>query len=114
MLSDRYLHGIPEGSRASENRFLSPNLLTDQAMDKVRALNAIAERRGQRLAQMALAWTLRDHRMTSTLVGVSSVEQLEANVATLDRLDFSADELAEIDRHATDSSINLWARSSEA
>jgi L-glyceraldehyde 3-phosphate reductase len=114
MLSDRYLKGIPEGSRASENRFLSPDLLTDQAMDKVRALNAIAERRGQRLAQMALAWTLRDHRMTSTLVGVSRVEQLEANVATLDGLDFSADELAEIDRYATDSSINLWARSSEA
>jgi L-glyceraldehyde 3-phosphate reductase len=114
MLSDRYLKGIPEGSRASENRFLSPDLLTDQAMDKVRGLNGIAERRGQRLAQMALAWTLRDHRMTSTLVGVSSVEQLEANVATLDGLDFSADELAEIDRYATDSSINLWARSSEA
>jgi L-glyceraldehyde 3-phosphate reductase len=114
MLSDRYLQGIPEGSRASENRFLSPDWLTDQAMDKVRALTAIAERRGQRLAQMALAWTLRDPRMTSTLVGVSSVEQLEANVATLDRLDFSADELAEIDHYATDSSINLWARSSES
>ena len=71
MLSDRYLQGIPEGSRASENRFLSPDWLTDQAMDKVRALNGIAERRGQRLAQMALAWTLRDPRMTSTLVGVS-------------------------------------------
>ncbi len=113
MLSDRYLKGIPEGSRASENRFLPAEFLSDQVMDKVRTLNGIAKRRGQTLAQMALAWTLRDERMTSTLVGVSSVEQLEANLAALDRLDFTADELAEIDQYATDSSINLWARSSE-
>ena len=84
-------------------------MLTDQALAKIRALNEIAQRRGQTLAQMALAWTLRDPRVTSTLPGASSVEQFEANVAALDRLDFSDDELAEIDRYATESDINLWA-----
>jgi L-glyceraldehyde 3-phosphate reductase len=78
----------------------------------VRALSEIAARRGQSLAQLALAWTLRDPRTTSTLVGASSVEQFEANVAALENLDFSEDELAEIDRYATESDINLWARSS--
>jgi L-glyceraldehyde 3-phosphate reductase len=112
MLTDRYLDGIPEGSRASRPGSLSQDLLTDQAVAKIRALNEIAKRRGQTLAQMALAWTLRDPRMTSTLVGVSSVEQLEANVAALDNLEFTAEELAEIDRYATDSDINLWATSS--
>jgi L-glyceraldehyde 3-phosphate reductase len=113
MLTDKYLDGIPEGSRASRHTSLSPKLLTDDALARIRSLNEIATRRGQTLAQMALAWTLRDPRMTSTLVGASSVAQLEANVAALDRLDFSADELAEIDRYATDSGINIWARSSE-
>ena len=94
MLTDRYLNGIPEGSRASRNDSLSPDLLTDETMAKVRALNEIAAGRGQTLAQMALAWTLRDARVTSTLIGASSVAQLENNVAALDRLDFSADELA--------------------
>jgi L-glyceraldehyde 3-phosphate reductase len=112
MLTDKYLHGIPEGSRASRDGSLSPKLLTDAAMEKIRALSEIAQRRGQTLAQMALAWALRDPRMTSTLVGASSVEQLESNVAALDNLDFSADELAEIDRYATDADINLWAKSS--
>jgi L-glyceraldehyde 3-phosphate reductase len=112
MLTDRYLNGIPEGSRASRNDSLSPDLLTDEVMAKVRALNEIAASRGQTLAQMALAWTLRDARVTTTLVGASSVAQLEANVAAIDRLGFSADELAAIDRHATDSDINLWASSS--
>ena len=112
MLTDRYLEGIPEGSRASRPSSLSPDLLTDEALAKIRALNEIAQRRGQTLAQMALAWTLRDPRMTSALVGVSSVEQLEANLAALERLDFDDDELAEIDRHATESDINLWASSS--
>ncbi len=83
-------------------------------MAKVRALNEIAARRGQTLAAMALAWTLRDPRMTSTLVGASSVEQLEANVAALDNLDFTDEELAEIDQYATESDINLWAASSES
>jgi L-glyceraldehyde 3-phosphate reductase len=112
LLTDRYLDGVPEGSRASRNESLSPDQLTEQTLAKVRALNEIAARRGQSLAQMALAWTLRDPRMTSTVSGASSVEQLEANVAALDRLDFPDEELAEIDRYATDSDVNLWARSS--
>jgi L-glyceraldehyde 3-phosphate reductase len=112
MLTDKYLGGIPEGSRASREGSLSPELLTEEALAKIQALNEAAARRGQTLAQMALAWTLRDPRMTSTLVGASSVAQLEANVAALDRLDFTSEELAELDRHATDSGINLWAASS--
>ncbi len=112
MLTDKYLDGIPEGSRASRDATLSPDLLTDEVLEKIRALNEIAARRGQSLAQMALAWTLRDPRVTSALAGASSVEQLEANVAALERLDFSQEELAEIDRYATDSAINLWADSS--
>jgi L-glyceraldehyde 3-phosphate reductase len=114
MLTDRYLRGIPEGSRASRDGSLSPGLITDEAVAKIRALNEIAARRGQTLAQMALAWTLRDPRVTSTLVGVSSVEQLETNVAALEHLDFTSEELAEIDRYATESDINIWARSSTA
>jgi L-glyceraldehyde 3-phosphate reductase len=113
LLTDKYLHGIPEGSRASRPASLSPDLLTDETLAKVRALNGIAERRGQTLAQMAIAWTLRDPRMTSTLVGASSVAQLEANVVALERLDFTEDELTEIDRYATESEINLWATSGE-
>src|SRR3954447_5809645 len=109
MLSDKYLNGIPEGSRASRGGSLSPRLLSDEALEKIRALNEIAQQRGQSLAQMALAWTLRDPRITSTLVGVSSLDQLEANVAALDNLELADDELGEIDRHATDSGINLWA-----
>jgi L-glyceraldehyde 3-phosphate reductase len=112
MLTSKYLDGIPEGSRAAANTSLSPDLLTDQALAKIRALNEIAGRRGQSLAQMALAWTLRDPRMTSTLIGASSVAQLEDSLGALGNLDFSDDELAEIDRYATDSDINLWARSS--
>jgi L-glyceraldehyde 3-phosphate reductase len=112
MLTDRYLDGIPAGSRASQNTSLSPDLLTDQTMAKVRALNEIAKGRGQTLAQMALAWTLRDPRVTSTLIGASSVTQLEDNVGALAQLEFGDDELVEIDRHATDAGINLWARSS--
>jgi L-glyceraldehyde 3-phosphate reductase len=112
MLTDRYLNGIPAGSRASRNGSLSSELLTDEAMEKIRALNEIARQRGQTLAQLALAWTLRDPRMTSTLIGASSIEQLESNVAALDNLDFTEDELAEIDRYATDTHINIWAESS--
>ncbi len=113
MLTDRYLDGIPEGSRASREESLSPELLADETLAKIRVLNEIAARRGQTLAQMALAWTLRDARMTSTLIGASSVAQLEENVAALDRLDFTPEELAEIDRHATESGINIWATSSD-
>jgi L-glyceraldehyde 3-phosphate reductase len=112
MLTDRYLEGIPDGSRASRNDTLSPDLITEETMAKIRALDELAAGRGQTLAQMALAWTLRDPRMTSTLAGASSVEQLEANVGALEHLDFSADQLAEIDRYATESDINLWAKSS--
>src|SRR6187397_1594008 len=112
MLTDRYLHGIPEGSRASRSATLSPDLITDEAVKKIRALNEIASGRGQSLAQMALAWALREPRVTSALAGASSVGQLEANVAALERLDFGDDELEAIDKHATDSGINLWAASS--
>jgi L-glyceraldehyde 3-phosphate reductase len=113
MLTDKYLGGIPEGSRASWPSSLSPDLLTEESLAKIRALNELASGRGQTLAQMALAWTLRDSRVTSALVGASSVGQLEENLRALQRLDFSDDELAEIDRHATDSRINIWSRSSE-
>jgi len=112
MLTDRYLDGIPEGSRASRSASLSPDLLSEEALAKIRSLNEIAQRRGQSLAQLALAWALRDPRVTSALVGASSVAQLETNVAALDRLELSPDELAEIDRYATDSGVNLWAASS--
>jgi L-glyceraldehyde 3-phosphate reductase len=111
MLTDKYLDGIPEGSRASRDSSLSPDLLTDETLAKIRGLNDIAARRGQSLAQMALAWTLRDQRITSALLGASSVTQLETNVAALDRPDFTDDELEEIDRFATESGIDIWASS---
>ena len=114
MLTDRYLKGVPEGSRASHPGSMSQDMLTEENLAKIRALNEIAKRRGQTLAQMAVAWTLRDPVVTSALVGASSVAQLEQNVAALDRLEFSPAELKEIDRHATDSGINIWAASSEA
>jgi L-glyceraldehyde 3-phosphate reductase len=112
MLTDKYLNGIPKNSRAAENSSLSPDLLNEQALAKIGALNEIAQRRGQSLAQMALAWTLRDPRMTSTLIGVSSIAQLEDSLSALDKLEFSDAELAEIDQYATDADINLWSRSS--
>jgi L-glyceraldehyde 3-phosphate reductase len=114
MLTSKYLDGIPDGSRASWPSSLSPTLLTDQSLEKVGALNDIAAGRGQTLAQMALAWVLRDERVTSALIGASSVAQLEDNVAAVDRLGFTDDELAEIDRYATEGAINIWATSSEA
>jgi L-glyceraldehyde 3-phosphate reductase len=112
LLTDRYLTGVPEGSRASHPGSMRPEMLTEENLAKVRALNEIANRRGQTLAQMAIAWVLRDPVVTSALVGASSVEQLEQNVAALDKLELSPDELKEIDRHATESGINLWATSS--
>ncbi|SFP91420.1 L-glyceraldehyde 3-phosphate reductase [Geodermatophilus dictyosporus] len=108
MLTDKYLGGVPEGSRASQGKSLSTDLLTDEALERVRALNDLAQERGQSLAQMALAWALRDRRVTSVLIGASSVGQLEQNVAALDRLDFTDDELARIDRHAVDAGVDLW------
>jgi L-glyceraldehyde 3-phosphate reductase len=112
MLTDRYLDGIPADSRIRTGGALSEDMLTDQAMAKVRGLNAVAARRGQTLAQLALVWALRDPRMTSLVIGASSVRQLEQNVAALDNLTLSADELAEIDKYATEADINLWAGSS--
>jgi L-glyceraldehyde 3-phosphate reductase len=112
MLTDKYLHGLPEGSRATWPSSLSPNLLTEEALDRIRALNEIAAARGQSLAQLALAWALRDERVTSALIGASSVAQIEQNVGALENLALSDDELAEIDRHATETGINIWAASS--
>jgi len=100
LLTDRYLDGIPEGSRAARGKFLSRDDVTPELLDRIRELNAIAARRGQSLAQLALAWTLRDPRMTSVIVGVSRIEQLEDNLGALARLDFDESELAEIDRYA--------------
>ena len=112
MLTSKYLDGVPAGSRAAQDKSLDPSLLTDEALAHVRALNAMAQERGQTLAQMALAWVLRDPRVTSALVGASSVEQLDDNLDALQHLAFSEDELAAIDRHAVDAGINLWAPSS--
>ena len=114
MLTDKYLDGVPAGSRAAEEGSFKSEWLTDENLERVRALNAIAERRGQSLAQLALAWTLRDPRVTSALVGASSVEQLEENVAALGAARLHDDELAEIDRYAQEGDINLWAPSSDA
>jgi L-glyceraldehyde 3-phosphate reductase len=115
LLTDRYLDGIPEGSRASREGTLGRDMLSEQNLAKVRALDQLARRRGQSLAQLALAWALRDPRVTSTLIGASSVEQLESNLGALGNLSFSHEELAEIDRYASgDSSINIWAVSSNA
>src|SRR2546427_12790689 len=114
LLTDRYLRGVPEDSRASHPGSFSREMLTDETLAKVRALNHLAQRRGQTLAQMALAWTLRDPRVTPALVGASSVAQLEQNVAALEKLGFTPEELSEVDRYATDSGINLWAESSLA
>jgi L-glyceraldehyde 3-phosphate reductase len=114
LLTDKYLDGIPEGSRAARRTSLDARLLNEQTLARIRALDEIAARRGQSLAQLALAWTLRDPRVTSTLVGASSVAQLEDNVGALRRLDFSDEELAEIDRYAVESGVNhLWAESAE-
>lgn len=108
LLTERYLDGIPEGSRASRDTSLSPDMLSDDNLSRVRALAAIAESRGQKLAQMAVAWALRDARVTSVLVGASSVEQLEQTAGSLTNLDFSDDELIEIDKYATEGDIDLW------
>ena len=112
MLTDRYLNGIPADSRAARGGSLSTDLLSDEALSHIRSLNEIAAGRGQSLAQLALAWALRDKRVTSVLVGASSVEQLENNLATIGNLDFDDDELTRIEQHAVDSGINLWSPSS--
>ncbi len=113
MLTSKYLGGIPEGSRASQDKSLSTDLLTDEAIEHIRALNALAEDRGQSLAQMALAWNLRHPTVSSVLVGASSPEQMRQNVGAVERLDFTEDELRQIDEHATDSGIDLWRSARE-
>jgi L-glyceraldehyde 3-phosphate reductase len=114
MLTDKYLDGVPEGSRAAEGRFLTSDMLDEDTLEHVRALNEIARRRGQSLAQMAIAWTLRDPRVTSALAGARTVAQLEDTLGALRGLDFSDDELAEIDGHAVEAGINIWQESSDA
>jgi L-glyceraldehyde 3-phosphate reductase len=108
MLTDRYLNGIPEGSRAAREGSLTADMLSDENLARIRSLNSIAERRGQTLAQMALAWALRDPRITSVLVGASSVTQLDQNLDALKNLEFTPAELAEIDRYAVEGNIDLW------
>ena len=112
LLTDRYLDGIPSDSRVATGGAMDRSMITDERLAQVRALASVAEARGQSLAQMALAWALRDPRMTSLVIGVSSVAQLEDNLAALDDLSFSDDELAAIDQHATDAGVNLWSASS--
>jgi L-glyceraldehyde 3-phosphate reductase len=112
MLTSKYLDGVPEGARAGKGGSLGERLLTEENIARIRALNAIAGRRGQTLAQMAIAWALRDPRVTSALIGARNVAQLEDSVAAVRRLDFSAEELVEIDRHATDGGVDLWRVSS--
>ena len=114
MLTDRYLQGVPADSRAAQDKSLDPALLSDANITHIRALNDIAAARGQSLAQLAIAWVLRDPRVTSALLGASSVRQLENTVGALDRLGFDEDELAAIDKHAVDAGINLWAGPSHA
>ncbi|OLZ47097.1 L-glyceraldehyde 3-phosphate reductase [Amycolatopsis keratiniphila] len=114
LLTSRYLDGVPENSRAAQGKSLNPDTITESTLGKIRALNEIAQRRGQTLAQLALAWGLRDPRMTSVLIGASSVAQLEDNVGALKNLHFTNEELAEIDRYATEADINLWKRSTDA
>jgi L-glyceraldehyde 3-phosphate reductase len=114
LLTDKYLAGVPEDSRVRRGNYFSSELITEENLERVRLLGDIARRRGQSLAQLAIAWTLRDPRVTSALLGASSVAQLEQNVAALERLDFDAAELAEIDRYAVEGGVNIWAASSES
>jgi L-glyceraldehyde 3-phosphate reductase len=114
LLTDKYLDGVPEDSRVKRGNYFASNMITDENLGRVRALSEIAKRRGQSLAQLAVAWALRDPRVTSALLGASSVNQLEQNVAALQKLDFDEAELGEIDRYAVDGGINLWEASSSA
>jgi L-glyceraldehyde 3-phosphate reductase len=113
LLTGKYLNGVPEGSRATQNGSLSRDQLTEQTLKHIRALAGVAERRGQSLAQLAISWVLRDPRVTSALIGASSVKQLEENLAAAQNTAFSDEDLAEIDRNAVDSGINIWAASSD-
>lgn len=113
MLTDKYLHGVPPGARAGRGGSLSQSMLSEQNLAAIRALNDIAAARGQTLAQMAIAWVLRDPRVTSALIGARTVEQLDDSLDAVKALDFSADDLAAIDKAAEDGGINLWAESSD-
>jgi L-glyceraldehyde 3-phosphate reductase len=114
LLTDKYLGGVPEDSRSKSGVHFPSDTLTESNLAKVRALNEIAQRRSQSLAQMAIAWTLRDPRVTSALIGVSSLNQLEDNLGALNNLNFTTEELAEIDQYAHDGEINIWATSSKS
>jgi L-glyceraldehyde 3-phosphate reductase len=113
LLTERYLGGIPKDARASKGGSFAANLVTPQAIERITALNAIAKRRGQTLAQMAIAWVLRDPRVTSALVGARTVDQLDDSLDAVNNLSFTPEELAEIDAHAQDSGIDIWASSTE-
>jgi L-glyceraldehyde 3-phosphate reductase len=114
MLTDKYLRGIPEGSRATQGKSLDPRMINDEARRHLLALDEIAAARGQSLAQLALAWALRDRRVTSVLVGASSPEQIRANVGAVANLGFTDDELAAIEEHAVDGGIDLWRAARES
>ncbi|HLS03918.1 MAG TPA: L-glyceraldehyde 3-phosphate reductase [Actinomycetales bacterium] len=114
LLTPKYLNGIPEGSRMTQNKSMSRDMLTDDVLKQLRALDEMAQKRGQSLAQMALAWILRDERVTSALIGASSVDQLDENLEACKNLEFTDEELTAIDRYAVDSGIDIWRRSSRA
>ncbi len=114
MLTNKYLQGVPEGSRAAQGKSLGKDLLKPETLDHIRALNELARDRGQTLAQLAIAWVLRDPRVTSALIGASSVRQLEDSVGAIANLTFAPDELRAIDEHAVEAGINLWEGPSTA
>lgn len=113
LLTNKYLSGVPQGSRASQGKSLNPDTISDATLSSIKALNEIAQSRGQTLAQMAIAWVLRDGKVTTALIGASKVSQIEDCAGAINNLDFSADERTAIDQHANDAGINLWAASSE-
>ncbi len=114
LLTDKYLGGIQDDSRVRRGNYFSAEMVSEEKLTRARALNEIAKRRGQTLAQLAISWALRDERVTSALLGASSVQQLEQNVAALDERDFTAEELAEIDGHAQEGGVDLWRETSDS
>lgn len=114
LLTNKYLSGVPQDSRAAQGKSLNPDTISDATLSSIKALNEIAQSRGQTLAQMAIAWVLRDGKVTTALIGASKTSQIEDCSAAINNLDFSSDERAAIDQHANDAGINLWASSSES
>ncbi len=114
LLTSKYLAGVPEGSRVTRADSMSEAMLSDDNLGRIRALDAMARARGQTLAQMAIAWTLRDPRVTSALIGARNVEQLDDSLDAVKTPDFSDEELAEIDQLSTDGGTDLWRRSATA